>query len=80
MEQHNIALGECRASAVREYMRSLGLNSSRVSITSVGERDGDWHRRGQLGSRSQRHPERGIVANAHSNKHLGAVISGSRSP
>ncbi len=36
-EEYNIALGERRASAVREYMRSLGLNSSRVSITSVGE-------------------------------------------
>jgi len=37
MEKHNIALGERRARAVREHMRSLGLNSSRVSITSVGE-------------------------------------------
>jgi peptidoglycan-associated lipoprotein len=36
-EEYNIALGERRASVVREYMRSLGLNSRRVSITSVGE-------------------------------------------
>lgn len=36
-EEYNIALGERRASAVRDYMRSLGLNSSRVSINSVGE-------------------------------------------
>jgi len=36
-EEYNIALGERRASAVRDYMRALGLNSSRVSITSVGE-------------------------------------------
>ena len=36
-EEYNIALGERRASAVRDYMRSLGLNSSRVLITSVGE-------------------------------------------
>ena len=36
-EEYNIALGERRASAVRDYMRSLGLNPSRVSITSVGE-------------------------------------------
>jgi outer membrane protein OmpA-like peptidoglycan-associated protein len=28
---------ERRASAVRDYMRALGLNSSRISITSVGE-------------------------------------------
>lgn len=36
-EEYNIALGERRASAVRDYMRALGLNSSRISITSVGE-------------------------------------------
>jgi peptidoglycan-associated lipoprotein len=36
-EEYNIALGERRASAVRDYMRALGLNSSRVSINSVGE-------------------------------------------
>jgi len=36
-EEYNIALGERRAGAVRDYMRSLGLNSSHVSITSVGE-------------------------------------------
>lgn len=36
-EEYNIALGERRASAVRDYMRALGLSSSRISITSVGE-------------------------------------------
>ena len=30
-------LGERRAAAVRDYMRSLGLDSSRMSIASVGE-------------------------------------------
>jgi len=36
-EEYNIALGERRAAAVRDYMRSLGLDSSRMSIASVGE-------------------------------------------
>ncbi|MGB5285989.1 MAG: OmpA family protein [Polyangiales bacterium] len=36
-EEYNIALGERRASAVRSYLVSLGLDSSRINITSVGE-------------------------------------------
>lgn len=36
-EEYNVALGERRANAVRTYMRSLGADTSRVSITSVGE-------------------------------------------
>jgi peptidoglycan-associated lipoprotein len=36
-EEYNIALGERRASAVRDYMRSLGLDSGQLSIISVGE-------------------------------------------
>lgn len=36
-EEYNIALGEGRASAVRDYMRSLGWRSGQLSITSVGE-------------------------------------------
>ncbi len=36
-EEYNIALGERRARAVHDYMRALGLNSSRISINSVGE-------------------------------------------
>lgn len=36
-EEYNIALGEGRASAVRDYMRSLGWTSGQLSITSVGE-------------------------------------------
>ena len=36
-EEYNLALGERRADAVRTYMRSLGADTSRISITSVGE-------------------------------------------
>ncbi len=36
-EEYNIALGERRASSVRSYLVSLGLDSSRINITSVGE-------------------------------------------
>ena len=36
-EEYNIALGERRAQSVRSYLTSLGLDSSRISITSVGE-------------------------------------------
>jgi len=36
-EEYNIALGERRARSVRSYLTSLGLDGSRVSITSVGE-------------------------------------------
>lgn len=36
-EEYNLALGERRADAVRAYMRSLGADTSQVSITSVGE-------------------------------------------
>ena len=36
-EEYNIALGERRAQSVRSYLKSLGLDGSRVSTTSVGE-------------------------------------------
>ena len=36
-EEYNIALGERRARSVRGYLVSLGLDSSRISTTSVGE-------------------------------------------
>jgi peptidoglycan-associated lipoprotein len=36
-EEYNIALGERRAQSVRSYLTSLGLDSSRISTTSVGE-------------------------------------------
>lgn len=36
-EEYNIALGERRAQAVRGYMGSLGMDSSQISVTSVGE-------------------------------------------
>jgi peptidoglycan-associated lipoprotein len=36
-EEYNIALGERRAQSVRGYMKSLGMDPSQISITSVGE-------------------------------------------
>jgi peptidoglycan-associated lipoprotein len=36
-EEYNIALGERRAQSVRGYMSSLGIDSSQISVTSVGE-------------------------------------------
>lgn len=36
-EEYNIALGERRANSVRSYMRTLGADTSQISITSVGE-------------------------------------------
>ncbi len=36
-EEYNLALGERRAKSVRKYLKSLGLDANRVSITSVGE-------------------------------------------
>ncbi len=36
-EEYNIALGERRGQAVRGYLVSLGLDGSRISVTSVGE-------------------------------------------
>ena len=36
-EEYNIALGERRAQSVRGYMSSLGMDSSQISVTSVGE-------------------------------------------
>jgi len=35
--EYNINLGERRASAVRDYLASLGVNASRVRIVSYGE-------------------------------------------
>lgn len=36
-EEYNLALGERRAESVRNYMSSLGMNTSQISVTSVGE-------------------------------------------
>ncbi len=36
-EEYNMALGERRAQSVRRYLQSLGMDTSRVSVTSVGE-------------------------------------------
>ena len=36
-EEYNIALGERRAQAVRQYLVSLGVAESKLSVTSVGE-------------------------------------------
>ncbi len=36
-EEYNLALGERRAQSVRSYMKSLGMDPSQISITSVGE-------------------------------------------
>ena len=36
-EEYNIALGERRGQSVRSYLVSLGMNSGRISVTSVGE-------------------------------------------
>ena len=35
--EYNLALGERRASAVREYLVSLGVDSQRIRIVSYGE-------------------------------------------
>ncbi len=35
--EYNLALGERRANAVREYLASLGVNESRIRIVSYGE-------------------------------------------
>lgn len=34
--QYNLALGERRATSVRNYMRSLGINANRMKIISLG--------------------------------------------
>ncbi len=36
-EEYNIALGDRRAQAVRQYLVSLGVDAGRISVTSVGE-------------------------------------------
>lgn len=36
-EEYNLALGERRAKSVRDYLISLGISSSRISIISYGE-------------------------------------------
>lgn len=36
-EEYNIALGERRATSVRDYMRALGLDLAQLSTRSVGE-------------------------------------------
>lgn len=35
--EYNLALGERRASAVREYLTGLGVDASRINIVSMGE-------------------------------------------
>jgi len=35
--EYNLALGERRASAVRDYLVTLGLPASRISIVTMGE-------------------------------------------
>ena len=58
----NIALGERRASTVRDYLRALGLNSSRISITSVGEEmatgtdEASWARDRHVAASAERSP------------------------
>ena len=37
--EYNIALGDERATAVQEYLASLGVAASRVSVVSKGEED-----------------------------------------
>ena len=37
--EYNLALGERRASAVRDYLVTLGLDQSRMSIVSKGEEE-----------------------------------------
>jgi peptidoglycan-associated lipoprotein len=35
--EYNLALGERRASAIRDYLASLGVGVNRVSVVSMGE-------------------------------------------
>jgi peptidoglycan-associated lipoprotein len=35
--EYNLALGERRAAAVRDYLQSLGVSASQLSIVSYGE-------------------------------------------
>ena len=35
--EYNLALGERRSSAVREYLTGLGLQAARINIVSMGE-------------------------------------------
>lgn len=35
--EYNLALGERRASAVRDYLVSLGIDAARISVVSLGE-------------------------------------------
>jgi peptidoglycan-associated lipoprotein len=35
--EYNLALGERRASAVRDYMASLGVPTTRINVVSMGE-------------------------------------------
>ena len=38
LEEYNLALGEKRASAVKDYLISVGINSERISVVSYGKR------------------------------------------
>jgi peptidoglycan-associated lipoprotein len=35
--EYNLALGDRRASAVRDYMTSLGIAAARINVVSIGE-------------------------------------------
>lgn len=37
--EYNLALGERRAASVRDYLASLGIDASRISVVSKGEED-----------------------------------------
>jgi peptidoglycan-associated lipoprotein len=49
-EEYNLALGERRARAAKQYLESLGIEAPRVSVHSMGEEDatgsdeGSWSR------------------------------------
>ena len=49
-EEYNLALGERRARAAKQYLESLGIESPRVSVHSMGEEnasgtdEGSWSR------------------------------------
>lgn len=38
-EEYNLALGDRRASSVKEYMQALGMEATKISSTSRGEED-----------------------------------------
>lgn len=46
--EYNLALGERRANAIRDYMQSLGVNRSRMRIVSYGEERPAVRGRGEM--------------------------------